>query len=61
VTHDANVASCAPRTVTVHDGLIASDVINLHPRLPGAEHRPEVKPAVLSNGASKAHHPSVVP
>jgi hypothetical protein len=48
------VASYAPRTVTVSDGLIASDVITAHPRLPGAEHRPDLKAVPLGNGAARA-------
>jgi putative ABC transport system ATP-binding protein len=36
VTHEADVAACAERLITVRDGLIASDVVNPSPRRAGA-------------------------
>jgi putative ABC transport system ATP-binding protein len=41
VTHDAHVAAYAPRIITVHDGLIQSDVSSL----PAEEAHSEVRPA----------------
>jgi putative ABC transport system ATP-binding protein len=54
VTHDPHVAAAAARVVTVHDGLIASDVSDPHHHLPETDARPAPKPAALSNGAAKA-------
>jgi putative ABC transport system ATP-binding protein len=49
VTHDPHVAACALRTVTVHDGLIQSDVSNLHP-----EGLPEASAVADVNGLPRA-------
>ncbi|HXG10380.1 MAG TPA: ABC transporter ATP-binding protein [Gemmataceae bacterium] len=48
VTHDPTIARCAPRQVTVKDGLIESDIVRPHPdeAVPEAVHSPG------SNGAA---------
>jgi putative ABC transport system ATP-binding protein len=54
VTHDPHVAGCALRTVTVHDGLIQSDVSNLPPDPAHREGLPETRAVAAVNGLPRA-------
>ena len=51
MTHDASIAACALRLVTVRDGLIASDVPN--PRRPAEPEAPRPSASPNGNGAGK--------
>jgi putative ABC transport system ATP-binding protein len=60
VTHDMSVAAWAPRVVTVHDGLIKSDVTRSREHgLNGVNGHDEGKPSALSNGTSRGVHSAV--